>query len=240
MAINVVCPGCLKRFQVSDRFAGMKGPCPNCNTVILIPKGEVKIHGAEDFEQGGKTASGKLILKPIDRLDMNFNPVQAGVFALGAVAVFAVAAMLGNMVLSEGTRNMIGLVGVFLVAFPLALFGYQVLRDREELFVLTGWDLYQKVGLCALAYAVLWILFELFIWYMNANSIFVWVSFAALAVSGMLAAHAILDIESDKSFLHGLIFFVTVILLRGLMNLGWLWIVAERVRPGALPPPPVY
>ena len=37
MAIDVICPGCFKRFQVSDQFAGRSGPCPGCKTVITIP-----------------------------------------------------------------------------------------------------------------------------------------------------------------------------------------------------------
>ena len=37
MAINVQCSGCLKRFDVSDKFAGSVGLCPNCKTRIAIP-----------------------------------------------------------------------------------------------------------------------------------------------------------------------------------------------------------
>ncbi len=242
MAINVVCPGCLKRFQVSDRFAGMKGPCPNCNTVINIPKGQVKIHGAEEFEQGGRTATGKLILKPLERLDMDFNPARAGLIAVGVFAVFLVAVFLGRLSLSKGSLDVIGAVGVFLIAFPLSLFGYQVLRDREAIFVVTGMDLYKKVGLCALIYAALWVLFECIAWYMRADEIFIWVYFAAFAVLSMLAAHAILDINVGNAAMYYFVFFVAVLILRGVSGLGWLWLVTpEALRPGSgsAPPPPI-
>lgn len=239
MAINVVCPGCLKRFQVSDRFAGMKGPCPNCNTMIDIPKGKVKIHGAEDFEHGGRSATGRILLKPIERLDMDFNPARAGLIGLGVLAVFLVAFLVGRMSLSVSALNLIGTFGLLLTAFPLSLFGHQILREREQLFMLTGRELYWKAGLCALAYVLLWILYESTLWYMRADLLFTWVYFAIFAVLAMLAAHAILDMNLGNALLHCLIFAVSTMLLRGLIGLGWLWNVTEPVRHGTLPPPPV-
>lgn len=242
MAINVVCPGCLKRFQVSDRFAGMKGPCPNCNTVINIPKGKVKIHGAENFEQGGRTTTGKLILKPIDRIDMDFNPFTAGLFGLASLAVFLAAFFIGTLEWPMGSLDWIGAIGVFFVAFPLSLFGYLVLRDREALFVLTGVELYQKVGICALVYAVLWIIFECLAWYMRADEVFIWLYFAVFAFLSMLATHAVLDMNIGTALLHYLVFFVPVLILRGVIGLGWLWnVTAEVMRPdgSSAPPPPV-
>lgn len=243
MAIHVVCPGCLKRFQVSDRFAGMKGPCPNCNTVINIPKASVKIHGAEEFDRGGKSATGKLLLKPIERLDMDFHPARSGLIALGVLVVFLLALLVGNLSFPTGTRNLIGVLGLFLIAFPLSLFGYLVLRDREQLFMLSGLDLYRQTGICAGVYAVLWILFESFAWYMSADEIMIWVYFAAFACVAMLIAHAVLDINVGQGLLHYLIFFVPVLILRGMLDLGWLWIATEAVRknvPPLLPGMPGY
>ena len=54
MAIDVICPGCHKRFQVSDQFAGQKGPCPGCKTIIQIPKLEdvVVVHERETTSSG--------------------------------------------------------------------------------------------------------------------------------------------------------------------------------------------
>ncbi len=240
MPINVVCPGCLKRFQVGDRFAGLKGPCPNCNTVINIPKAEVKIHAPEDFSQGGKTTTGKLILKPIERIDMDFNPMRAAMAAGGVLFVVILALFLGRMEgLSTGTRDLIGGVGLFLIGFPLSLFGYYVMRDREELFVLTGTDLYKKAALAAAAYAVLWILYEAFAWYMNADQIFIWVYFAVAVGFAMFVTQAVLDVNPAQATLHALIFFIPVLFLRGLMGLGWLWVAYESVRRGGAPPPPI-
>ena len=54
MAIDVICPGCHKRFQVSDQYAGQKGPCPGCKTIIEIPKLEdvVVVHERETTASG--------------------------------------------------------------------------------------------------------------------------------------------------------------------------------------------
>ena len=60
MSIIVVCPGCLKSFKVSDKFAGKKGPCPNCKRTLQVPtkEQEVQVHAPEAFAGGGKNASG--------------------------------------------------------------------------------------------------------------------------------------------------------------------------------------
>src|SRR5437773_10569668 len=77
MAIVVVCPTCHARFQVSEKFAGQKGPCPKCKNPINIPKleDEVKIHAPEEFGAGGKDAKGRPVLKPIERVEAKVNPV---------------------------------------------------------------------------------------------------------------------------------------------------------------------
>jgi len=235
MSINVVCPGCLKRFQVGDRYAGQKGPCPNCNTIINIPKAEVKIHAPDEFAQGGKTAQGKSILKPIARIDMDFNPTRAVLVTGGTLVVVLLAWLLGRMELSVGTRDLIGIVGLFLIGFPLSLFGYYVMRDREELFVLTGEELNKKAAICAAAYAGLWILYEAFSWYMSADIIFVWVYFAVAVAFAMFVAHVVFDVNPGQATLHALIFYVPVLFLRGIMGLGWLWVESTRRVPETLP-----
>ena len=237
MPINVVCPGCLKRFQVGDRFAGMNGPCPNCKTVITIPKAEVKIHTPEDFAQGGKTVKGKLILKPIERINVDFDPTRGAVAMGGMLAVVLLASLLGRMELSMGTLDLIGIVGLFLVGFPLSLFGYYVIRDRNEIFILTGMELYQKAAICAASYAALWILYETFAWYMNADFVFIWVYFAFAVGFAMFISHVVFDVSTGQATLHALLFFVSAMLLRGMMGLGWLWIVAEPIRRNGPPSP---
>ncbi|MDR1923225.1 MAG: hypothetical protein LBQ66_02530 [Planctomycetaceae bacterium] len=217
----------------------MKGPCPSCKTVIDIPKASVKIHGEEelDYSSGsttnatGKTTAAKRIpSKPISRLDFEFKVDSALHYLAVTAGVIAFALLIGLIVPRGVILNIIGVIGVCAIAFPISLFGYQLLRDREELFMLTGSDLHQKTGACAVAYAATWIAFEIFIWYMRADNIFVWIYFAAFAMLAVLLCHAILDINFGNSVFHFMIFFLAVILLRGITNIGWLWNVTKAVR----------
>ena len=77
MSIIVVCPGCLKSFKVSDKFAGKTGPCPNCKRTLQVPtkEQEVKVHAPEAFAGGGKSTTGKLVTKPIARVNAKLRPV---------------------------------------------------------------------------------------------------------------------------------------------------------------------
>ena len=77
MSIIVVCPACRKSFKVSEKFAGQTGPCPNCKKPLRVPtkEEEVKVHAPEEFAGGGKTTSGKLVTKPIARVDTKLRPV---------------------------------------------------------------------------------------------------------------------------------------------------------------------
>jgi hypothetical protein len=225
----------MKRFQVSDKYAGMKGPCPSCKTIINIPKSSVKIHGADEIDSSGKNvaganASNPQSLKPIHRLDVGFDFKVAQKYLLMALGVFVLAFFVGIVIPRGLVLNIIGVVGVCAIAFPISLFGYQLLRDREELFMLTGADLYKTTGKCAAVYAAIWIVFEVFVWYMRADYIFVWVYFAAFAMFAILLCHAILDINFSNSVLHFLIFFFIVLLLRGITQIGWLWNTATIIK----------
>ena len=56
MPIQVTCANCLKRFQVSDKFAGKTGACPNCKSTMtpkenqeLTPEQQAKARLGEGF-----------------------------------------------------------------------------------------------------------------------------------------------------------------------------------------------
>jgi hypothetical protein len=106
MPITIVCPGCHGRFSVSEKFAGKQGPCPKCKTVISIPKAseEVKIHAPEDYG-GAKTATGKLVLKPIAREATKLSTTW--VLAIGAATLITIglAFMLGRAFPPDATPS---------------------------------------------------------------------------------------------------------------------------------------
>src|SRR5688500_2875242 len=96
MPLNVICPGCKKRFTVSEKFAGQKGPCPQCKTVIQIPEKQedVVIHAPEGA--GPKDSKGTAVLRPILRKDTTFSGKMAGAIAEGVVVTFVAAWIIGS------------------------------------------------------------------------------------------------------------------------------------------------
>lgn len=95
MPIAVICPGCKTTFRVSDKFAGQKGPCPKCKTIIEIPKpaGELRLEEPETAAAVPKDAKGRSILQPIRRQEAGIPPLLLGV-VLGGMLVVVLAAWL--------------------------------------------------------------------------------------------------------------------------------------------------
>jgi hypothetical protein len=153
MAIQVTCPSCLKRFSVSDKFAGKSGPCPNCQKQIKIPEksAEVVIHAPET--DAPKDSKGRSILKPIRRKDVQLSlPVILGA-SLGTVVVFGIALGLG---LTGGSPPPLLLsIGAVLLAVPLVYTGYWFMHD-DELEGFTGRQLMIRCGICSILFAAIW------------------------------------------------------------------------------------
>ena len=220
MPIHVICPGCMKRFQVGARFAGMKGPCPNCGTVITIP-----------------TESLKLDVPPraISRFDIEFDPALAGRCALGVLGVLLLAFALGCIPMYYVLRSFLGISGLCLIVFPLVLFGYQTLRDREQIFAFTGEDLYRRAGIAAAGYVVCWLGFEYCLAVTQAGIYISWFYFAAFAGLAALLAHPLLAMEIGDALLHYCLFGFSVIVLRFLIGFGWFWTSSESFRNSTAP-----
>lgn len=242
MPISVVCPGCLKRFQVSEKFAGMKGPCPNCNTLIDIPKEKIVIRGAEEFSSGGKNAQGELVLKPIARIDTKITQKEIIIAVAGTIGTLLLAMIIGYELPFGSNRtllNMIGALGVLLVSFPISMFGYRILRDSEDIDILEGIELYKRAALCGVIYAILWVVFELSSNYLHANTAYhyLFISIVPFIVLCTIAAHVIFDLDTFRSVFHYLFFLAAVIVLRGLIGLGWIWVLVTSANPGRGAPP---
>ncbi len=152
MPIDITCPGCKKRFKVSEKFAGQKGPCPNCKTVIQIPaKGEeVVVHAPEQFGPKGKT--GVAVLKPIRRQDAKVTPLMLTAW-LGGIFVTLIGALILRLV-DPKPSWLLGMLAL-LVAPPLVWAGYGFLRD-DELEPHRGKFLILRVAICSVVYALLW------------------------------------------------------------------------------------
>ncbi|MFO0871189.1 MAG: hypothetical protein U0935_19875 [Pirellulales bacterium] len=174
MPIDVTCPGCKTRFQVSDKFAGKKGPCPKCKTVIQVPEKsqEVVVHAPE--QSGPKDSKGRAVLKPLTRQETRFTPLRIGILVGSIVLVLGGAITLrvmhppkkvelrpaqnGRPAVTVSERNVPVLwlaLGAVALAPALSWSGYTFLRD-DELAPLTGRELWIRVLICSIVYAGLW------------------------------------------------------------------------------------
>ncbi len=154
MAIDVICPGCHKRFQVSEQFAGKKGPCPGCKTIIEIPKLEdvVVIH-EKQTTRGGAPAK----LDSIKRTKTTANKFELFASLVSLTLGLAVA-IAGTFVIPDDSNApgilISGLAGSFF-GIGTSLLGYIVLRN-PELEIVNDRKTILKVAGIGLLYAVLW------------------------------------------------------------------------------------
>lgn len=229
MSINVVCTGCHKSFQVSDKFAGKSGPCPKCKTVIQVPtkEQEVKVHAPTEFAGGGRGASGELVTKPIARKETRVEPVMAVAVAAGGLTVLAIAWAGGKAGLFADNWLMCGL-GLLLVSPPLVLAAYSFLRD-DELQPHRGTSLYVRTAICSVAYVVLWGVYG----YLTGGQLLGTVLTGQLwewlfvvppfLAAGALVALVCFDLDFGSGFFHYSFYVLLTVLLRAVAGMGWAW-----------------
>jgi hypothetical protein len=219
MPINVTCPGCMKRFSVADKFAGQKGPCPKCKTVITIPKKEeeVVIHAPEHSEAGAVGVGGRHALKTYKRKDTKFQPL---VFT-GVVGFVLVALLIALVLRSTGEiEPWLKAVAAAVLGPPLAWAGYTFLRDAE-LEGYSGMPLIIRSLACGLVYALLWGVFTFlgnrFFGDQFTSGLEIWqmvVLIVPIFAAGTLAAYAAFDLEPGSAFFHCAMYFAVTVLLR--------------------------
>lgn len=213
MPIHVICPGCKKRFSVSERFAGQKGPCPSCKTEITIPgKGEeVVIHAPEGA--GPKDSKGQAVLKPILREETKFSMKLAAGIGAGVVVVLILALVTSQ--LGDTAKLAMAILGTIGLAPPLVWAAYEFLRS-SELEPYRGKALWIRVLVCAAVYAVLWGVYQWIAFVLEIEQFEVWqaMTIAAIAVvAGGFAAYASFDLDFTVGMLHYAFYlFVTVVL----------------------------
>lgn len=222
MAIQVTCPGCLKRFSVGDQFAGKQGPCPKCKTLITIPKPEeqVIIHAPVE---GPTDAKGRPILKTEKTKDAKFQPIIAGAVGAVVLATLLVAFVLRGKSAEDLIPVLVG--GAILLGPLVAWSGYAFLRD-SELEPYRGGELWLRAAACGLAFALAWLAF----WYVARQispdyvkeGMLTWqllVCSAIAFVIGTIAAFAALDLEPLNAFFLCAMYFVLTVMLRLILDL---------------------
>jgi hypothetical protein len=214
MSIKVICPGCLKRFQVSDQFAGRKGPCPKCKVEILIPKTseDVVVHAPDNY--GPKDSKGRSVLKPIFRQETRISMPELVVIGLTILGSLIAALILRYQYAGNVFPYWPLILGAVAMAVPLTLAGYAVLRD-PELQPHSGQELYIRIGLCALLYALTWIAFpgaELAFREYSVTCIVI----AVVIMMGIGGGIAVITLELDYflGVIHFGLYFAACVLLR--------------------------
>ena len=226
MAINVICPGCHTRFQVSEKFAGKKGPCPKCKYQITIPSAneQIEIHAPEEHEGGGRGIDGKLVLKPIEREDVRITPLALGV-VFGTIVVTVAAAYFGAEIFKSNL--ILRAVGILVISPVLAFAGYKFLLDMEA-ERLMGRDLYLRSLGCGVAYSLLWGVFAYVSGQALTGEMWAWLLVAPpFLVTGGLIALALFNFDFTTGMLHYLFYVLVFIVLRWLIGLGWIWEIGQ-------------
>lgn len=232
MAIDITCPGCKTRFQVSEKFAGKQGPCPKCKTVIKIPelKDQVVIHSPE--LEGPKDSKGQLVLKPILRKETRLSAVQIVAIIGGVVVVLLVSLFLRISYAKVPDHEFpLGILigGAILLAPLLSFAGYTFLRDNE-LEPYRGIELILRLIPCAIVYPGLWGLFWLVFGYLDFTPQ-VWhygVAIPILVAIGAFAAHLSLDLEPVQAAFHCGMYLTATVVLRLIVGLPAAWTVMEK------------
>jgi hypothetical protein len=222
MSIPVVCPGCLARFKVSEKFAGRSGACPKCKGTINVPskEEEVKVHAPEDFGRGGRGASGALSLKPIARIETRLTPVAVAAVVAAVLGAVAIAWLAGGLLQSFWPARVLALL---VISPPLVVAPYTFLRD-QELEPYRGKAFYLRAGICALAYTVLWGVFGYASDFAIGGDPWNWLLvIPPFVVTGALVALACFDLDFGGGCFHYAFYVLAILLLRWCAGMGWIW-----------------
>lgn len=229
MAIQVTCPGCLKRFSVADQHAGKQGPCPSCKKTITIPKLEdqVVIH---ERPTGPVDSKGRSVLKTFRRKDAKFQPIIAAA-AAGVTLLALLAAFLLKGNVAENTVGVYAILGVAaaLLGPFVAAGGYMFLRD-DELEPYRGMELGLRAAVCGVVFAGAWFLFGFILSRLAtpeeiASGVEMWRLVPPLVfmfMLGLAAGYVTLDLDPTSAVLLFALFFLATALLRLVMGLSFL------------------
>jgi hypothetical protein len=224
MPIAVICPGCKTHFRVNEKFAGQKGPCPKCKTIVVIPQiEEVKVHAPEEFEAAGKDSKGRPTAKPILREETKVSPVQIGAMVGGTIAVLAIT-WFGKSLIKDLIA--VKAIGVLAVSVPLAAGGYAILRD-DELEPYRGKWMWLRAAICGIIYSALWGGFFRALKYIPADVIstpWIWLFIVPpFFLVGAGVAWGALDLDFGSGVFHFGLFALCALALYGLLGGPYFW-----------------
>lgn len=217
MKIAVTCPGCLSRFEVSEKFAGKKGPCPKCKKEITVPalSEQVVIHAPET--EGPKDAKGTPVLKPIQRVDVKFSwPIAALVGGVGLVLL--VTAIGVRLSFSEPPTALLALASIGLG--PLLAYGGYFFLHESELEGYSGKEAWVRSAACGGVYAFTWAIYWLLPQYLLENTTMAENSLVtaslllvAMIIIGSITAVLALELENFSGVMHYMFYLAVTMVL---------------------------
>ena len=222
MPIQVTCPGCLKRFQVADKFAGKTGPCPSCSKPITIPakSDEVVIHAPDDG--GPKDSKGHPVFKPLRRQEVKITLPVA--LTAGAIAIVALGVALLVRFSMDEPPTAILVLGSMLLAPPLVLAGYWFLRD-DELAGFQGTELIVRCAIVSAIFMLTWAIYAFVPMYVGdfrtlseIEVPYVLLVVPVMIVLGSITSVLTLELESVQGALHYLLYFAVTLILALVMG----------------------
>ena len=239
MPIDVTCGKCLTRFQVSEKYAGKKGPCPKCKTIIQVPelKEQVVVHAPE--MSGPKDSKGQSVLKPISRTETKLSrPMIIGILtSIGVVLFLALVLRVAFKDKTTSTFLMTQIIGAFLLAPPLSYAAYHFLRN-DEFAPFSPRDLLLRLIAPSLVYPAIWGLYWYVMGYlMDAlqvdpkNGFLFIFAIPVVVLIGAFCANASLDLEFGQGAVHYSVYLVTTIILRAILGISPYWNAPEATKP---------
>jgi len=217
MPIQVTCPNCLKRFQVSDKFAGKTGPCPSCKKEIKVPDAseEVIIHAPDDGAP--KDSQGVSVLKPLKRTETDVT--RKGILITSGAILLALAGAVGLKMSGDTIPLYIHALGAFFLAPPLIWAGYSFVRD-SELEPYVGSELWNRVLMLSGIFVALWLLYAFVPSYVldldspsEMNFLAFGLILAIMIGLGALASAATFELEFVNGLTHAGLYFIVAVTL---------------------------
>jgi predicted Zn finger-like uncharacterized protein len=227
MSIVVVCPNCLARFQVKEKYAGKQGRCPKCKSIISVPTLDemVTIHDPDSPDAADAEAARlkKLaLLRPVVRVETKIHPVVA-VAVIGAILLAFTAALVLRGTDWKSSPLLLAF-GAIVLAAPLVVGGYTFLRN-PELEPYQGRELAVRAAFCVAVYAILWgLLWTLKHWFLPGDvALESWSTLFLVGpplVLGTTTAVLCLDLDAGSGFFHYFLYLGVCVLLRLSMGLS--------------------